>query len=76
MAAVKGGGVENVMLAPDVPLYGVAQKSTASGTLPREGAGSMRHWQTERKHGCPALEGSLRRCHKSDHHLYRELHVK
>lgn len=29
VAAVKGGGVENVMLAPDVPLYRVAQEVTS-----------------------------------------------
>ena len=45
------------------------------GTLPRDGAGGMDHWQTERTHGCPALAGPVRRWNKSGRHPYGELHV-
>ena len=45
------------------------------GTLPREGAGGMDHWRTERTHGCPALAGAVRRRNKSGRHPYGELRV-
>lgn len=44
----------------------------ARGTLPRAGAGGMDHWQTGRKHGCPALGRPLRRWNKTEHHWYGE----
>lgn len=47
----------------------------ATSTLPREGAGGMDYWRTERTHGCPALAGPVRRWNKSERHLYGELRV-
>lgn len=48
------------------------RRPPARGTLPRAGAGGMDHWQTGRKHGCPALGRPLRRWNKTEHHSYGE----
>ena len=48
--------------------YTVALPQRPPGTLPREGAGGMDHWRTERTHGCPALAGPMRRWNKRERH--------
>lgn len=63
---------EKVMSAPDVLPSKAAQE--ANHQRPPAQRGCWRdQWQAKRKHGCPALEGSLGKGKKSDHRPYGKL---